>query len=122
MSGISPDVMDWRNNFRISEVDELFRTGALFTARGFSHATIKALVRGGIDAPERLLFADEAELASIPGLDKVALEEVERYRAQFFPNAHENQLGPGSMFLPQRSERRVRVLREREPGRPHLGQ
>ena len=58
MSGIS----DWRNNFSISEVDELFRTGAMFTARGFSRSTIKALVLSGIDAPERLLFADEAEL------------------------------------------------------------
>src|SRR5580704_19077307 len=79
MSGIS----DCRNNFSISEVDELFRTGAMFTARGFSHSTIKALVLGGIDAPERLLFADEAELASIPGLDEVALEEIMRYRGQF---------------------------------------
>jgi hypothetical protein len=77
------DVSDWRNNFSISEVDELFRTGAMFTARGFSHSTIKALVLGGIDAPERLLFADEAELASIPGLDEVALEEIMRYRGQF---------------------------------------
>jgi hypothetical protein len=79
MSGVS----DWRNNFSISEVDELFRTGAMFTARGFSPSTIKALVLSGIDAPERLLFADEAELASIPGLDEVALEQIARYRAQF---------------------------------------
>jgi hypothetical protein len=77
------DVSDWRNSFSISEVEELFRTGAMFTARGFSHSSIKALVLGGIDAPERLLFTDEAELASIPGLDEVALEEIARYRAQF---------------------------------------
>ena len=37
----------------------------LFTARGFSYLTIKALVLAGIDAPERLLFADEADLRSI---------------------------------------------------------
>jgi hypothetical protein len=44
------------------DVDTLFRAGALFTARGFSYLTIKALVLAGIDAPERLLFADEADL------------------------------------------------------------
>src|SRR5580704_12536665 len=77
------NIGDWRNNFSVSEVGELFKTGAMFTARGFSRSTIKALVLGGVDAPERLLLADEAELASIPGLDEAALEEIARYRAQF---------------------------------------
>jgi hypothetical protein len=54
-----------------------------FTSRGFSYSTIKALVVGGIDAPEQLLFADEADLLSISGLDEKAFEEIARYRAQF---------------------------------------
>jgi hypothetical protein len=33
------------------DVDALFGVGALFTARGFSYPTIKALVLAGIDAP-----------------------------------------------------------------------
>ena len=65
------------------DVDALFRVGALFTARGFSYPTIKALVLAGIDAPERLLFADEADLLLIRGLDELALEEIARYRAEF---------------------------------------
>jgi hypothetical protein len=77
------NIGDWRNNFSVSEVGELFKTGAMFTARGFSRSTNKALVLGGVDAPERLLLADEAELASIPGLDEAALEEIAQYRAQF---------------------------------------
>jgi hypothetical protein len=81
--GIGRNIMHWRNNFSISEVDELFRAGALFTARGFSRATIKALVLGGIDAPERLLFMGEADVQSISVLNEEALEEIARYRAQF---------------------------------------
>jgi hypothetical protein len=87
MGRISVDTMHWRNNSNLSgleiDVGTLFRAGALFTARGFSHSTIKALVLGGIDAPEHLLFADEAELLSIAGLGEGALEEIARYRAQF---------------------------------------
>jgi hypothetical protein len=87
MGRISIDAMRWRNNSNLNvleiDVGTLFRAGALFTARGFSHSTIKALVLGGIDAPERLLFADEAELLSIAGLDEGASEEIARYRAQF---------------------------------------
>jgi hypothetical protein len=55
----------------------------VLTARGFNHSTMKALVLGGIDAPERVLFADEAELLSITGLDEGALEEIAHYRPQF---------------------------------------
>jgi hypothetical protein len=65
------------------DVDTLFRAGALFTARGFSYSTIKALVLAGIDAPERLLFADDADLRSITRLDDGALEEIARYRTEF---------------------------------------
>ena len=44
---------------------------------------LSELVLAGIDAPERLLFADEADLRSIARLDEVALEEIARYRAEF---------------------------------------
>jgi hypothetical protein len=87
MGRISIDAMRAPNNSNLGvpeiDVETMFRAGALFTARGFSHSTIKALVLGGIDAPERLLFADEAELLSIARLDEGALEEIVRYRAQF---------------------------------------
>jgi hypothetical protein len=61
----------------------MFKAGALFTARGFSYSTIKVLVRAGIDAPERLLFADGASLLLISGLDEQAFREIARYRRQF---------------------------------------
>jgi hypothetical protein len=87
MASISIGGTDYRDkNSSISldiEVDAMFSAGALFTARGFSHATIKALVVGGIDAPERLLFADEIDLLSISGLDEQALDEIARYRGKF---------------------------------------
>jgi hypothetical protein len=87
MGRISIDAMRAPNNGNLCileiDVETVFRAGALFTARGFSHSTIKALVLGGIDAPERLLFANEAELLSIVGLHEGALEEIARYRAQF---------------------------------------
>jgi hypothetical protein len=73
------------NSFSVFDPDvgAMFRAGGLFASRGFSYSTIKALVVGGIDAPERLLFADEADLLSISGLNEEALEEITRYRAQF---------------------------------------
>jgi hypothetical protein len=88
MARMHTNAMEWqtrRNTFGLSELDveAMFRAGALFTARGFSHLTIKTLVVAGIDAPERLLFADEADLRTIPGLDEEALGEIARYRAQF---------------------------------------
>ena len=77
----------WRdeNSFLIcdDDVGTMFRPVAMFTARGFSHSTIKTLVISGIDAPERLLFAKLADLQSIPGIDENALGEIARYRAQF---------------------------------------
>jgi hypothetical protein len=87
MTRESTDAMEWRkrNPFALFELDvgTMFRAGGLFTARGFSHSTIRALVVAGIEAPERLLFADDADLRSIPGLDEEALGEIARYRAQF---------------------------------------
>jgi hypothetical protein len=64
-------------------VGAMFNAGAMFTARGFSYSTIKTLAIAGIDAPERLLFATEADLLSIPGIDENAFQEIARYRARF---------------------------------------
>jgi hypothetical protein len=87
MGHISTDPIDWRNgnSFSFFDVDvgAMFKAGALFTARGFSYSTIKALVRAGIYAPERLLFADGADLLLISGLDEQAFREIARYRRQF---------------------------------------
>ena len=65
------------------DLGTVFSVGAMFTARGFSYSTIRALVLTGIDAPERLLFARESELLSIPGIDENAFNEIVRYRARF---------------------------------------
>jgi hypothetical protein len=87
MGHIRTDAIDWRNGNRFSffdvDVGAMFKAGALFTARGFSYSTIKVLVRAGIDAPERLLFADGASLLLISGLDEQAFREIARYRRQF---------------------------------------
>jgi hypothetical protein len=39
-----------------------------FRRRGMSDRTVNALIDRGIDAPERLLFAAEADLKNIPGI------------------------------------------------------
>jgi hypothetical protein len=61
--------------------------GSAFRDRGFSDRTIKTLVTSGIDAPERLLFATEADLKAIPGIGKAALGEIMRYRERFLPRS-----------------------------------
>jgi DNA-directed RNA polymerase alpha subunit len=58
---------------------------APFHNRRFSRRTIDALIARGIDAPERLLFATEADLKRIPGVGRASLNEIMRYRAQFLP-------------------------------------
>jgi DNA-directed RNA polymerase alpha subunit len=60
--------------------------GAPFRDRGFSDRTIDALIAHGIDTPERLLFAPEADLKSIPGIGKASFEEIMRYRTRFIPD------------------------------------
>ena len=87
MGHINTDATHWRSNttysFHDVDVAATFKAGALFTARGFSYSTIKALVRAGLDAPERLLFADGADLFLISGLDEQAFREIAQYRSQF---------------------------------------
>jgi hypothetical protein len=55
-----------------------------FKARFTPHLT-RALVAYGIDAPERLLFMSEAEIAELPGVGKGAREEIKLYRDSFLP-------------------------------------
>jgi DNA-directed RNA polymerase alpha subunit len=65
-----------------SGYDALTR-GRLFHDRDFTKRTVEALVVAGIDAPERLLFATEAELKKLPGIGKAGLGEIMRYRARY---------------------------------------
>jgi DNA-directed RNA polymerase alpha subunit len=57
--------------------------GITFGDRGFSKRTIKELLNCGIDAPERLLFMDEATLKSVPNVGPVSMKEIRSYRAKF---------------------------------------
>jgi hypothetical protein len=57
-----------------------------FLVRGFSDRTVDALLAHGINAPERLLFAVEADLKGIPGIDKASFDEIMRYRRRFNPD------------------------------------
>jgi hypothetical protein len=108
---VRADIVDRLNKSSFSTLDAdvgtIFKAGALFTARGFSHSTIKALVLAGIDAPERLLFVDGANLLSISGLDEEAFKEIARYRSQF-------KQGGAPSILQQPSERSPLRLRQRE--------
>lgn len=54
-----------------------------FEHRGFSERTIRVLLDCGIDSPERLLFMTNAQLHAVPGLGRVSLGEIKRYRSQF---------------------------------------
>ena len=56
------------------------REGAPFAHRGFSERSIRNMVTGGIDAPERLLFMTETQLKKIQG---VSIQEIRAYRARF---------------------------------------
>ena len=86
------------NSLSIFDTDlgAIFSAGAMFTARGFSHSTIRTLVIGGIDAPERLLFAMETDLLAIPGIDEKAAKEIAQYRARFVAAYHEPPLKASS--------------------------
>jgi hypothetical protein len=64
-------------------VGAVLSAGAMYTARGFSHPTIKMLAMAGVDAPEPLLFATDTDLLSIPGIDERAFNEIARYRTRF---------------------------------------
>jgi hypothetical protein len=91
------------------DLGAIFSAGAMFTARGFSYSTIRALVVGGIDAPERLLFAAETDLLAIPGIDERAAQEIAHYRARFAAADRESPLKASSAAPRVRTDVPVRV-------------
>jgi hypothetical protein len=54
----------------------------LFEGR-FAPAMADALVKAGIDAPERLLVMTAAEIAALPDIGVGAQQEIASYRARF---------------------------------------
>jgi hypothetical protein len=99
------------------DLGAIFSAGATFTARGFSYSTIRALVVGGIDAPERLFFATESDLLAIPGIDERAAQEIAQHRARFAAADHEPPLKASSAAPLVRADAPVRA-RVMMPSRP----
>jgi hypothetical protein len=97
MERSSPSIFD-------GDLGAIFSAGAMFTARGFSYSTIRTLVVGGIDAPERLLF----DLLAIPGIDESAAQEIAQYRARFAAADREPSLKASSAAPPVRADLPVR--------------
>ena len=54
-----------------------------FAACGFSDRAIRALLMGGIVAPERLLSMTPNQIQLISRMGATLMKQVERYRAQF---------------------------------------
>ena len=50
---------------------------------GLSDRTVRALLAGGIDAPERVLSMAPDQIRLIRGIGPTLMKEVERYRARF---------------------------------------
>jgi hypothetical protein len=53
-----------------------------FANCGFSDRTIRTLLVGGIDSPERLLSMTPNQIRLIRGMEVTVMKEVERYRTQ----------------------------------------
>jgi hypothetical protein len=53
-----------------------------FANCGLSDQTIRALLIGGIDSPERLLSMTPNQIRLIRGMEVTVMKEVERYRTQ----------------------------------------
>ena len=53
---------------------------------GLAQPTAEAVVEHGVDCRERLLFMSLDEIKRIPGVGKVALEQVRAYRSRFLPS------------------------------------
>jgi DNA-directed RNA polymerase alpha subunit len=51
-----------------------------FRDTGLSERTVKALLACGINAPKRVLSMTPPEIAIIPGVGKISLGEIMRYR------------------------------------------
>ena len=63
---------------RISDRPDRFS----FRDTGLSDRTVRALLACGIDVPKRLLSMTPDKIAIIPGVGKVSLGEIMRYRAR----------------------------------------
>lgn len=63
---------------RISDRPDRFS----FRDTGLSDRTVKALLASRIDVPKRLLSMTPIQIAVIPGVGKVSLDEIMRYRAR----------------------------------------
>lgn len=70
-------------------MDQLY----LFSGR-LSPRVAEALVRAGLDAPERLLFLDTAAIKALPGIGPAARKEIEAYRARFLPASDAGEVRP----------------------------
>jgi hypothetical protein len=60
---------------------------ARFEHRGLSDRTIGALVRAGLDAPERLLSMSMVSIGRLKGIGDVSLSEIAEYRRQYSTDA-----------------------------------
>ena len=67
------------------EINAKILASMRFQQRGLSDRTVNALVAGGIDTPERLLFMTDIDLRSIPGIGRSSLAEIKTYRERFLP-------------------------------------
>jgi hypothetical protein len=54
-----------------------------FGKRGFSRATVAALIAHGITLPEEVLFLTREDIRQIPGLDEELRAEIRDYRRRF---------------------------------------
>jgi hypothetical protein len=58
------------------------RAASSYGNSGLSVRTIGLLIAGGIGSPEKLCAADWSDLKALPGVGKVACNELRRYRAR----------------------------------------
>jgi hypothetical protein len=56
----------------------------IFRDSGLSNQTIEALVKHGIDVPERVLFMTETQLRTI---GRASMRELRAYRARFISDS-----------------------------------
>jgi hypothetical protein len=64
------------------EIEKKLEQRKPFASRGFSVGTIDALIAGGIDLPEQLLYLPESSLQLL-GLRDISMIEIRSYRERF---------------------------------------
>jgi hypothetical protein len=64
------------------EIEKRLEQRKPFASRGFSAGTIDALIAGGVDLPEHLLFVQEGALQEL-GLGDIPMSEIRSYRERF---------------------------------------